>query len=264
MCQFKSGVILFKHRKVLHDYIENSHSVLLEEAGIKDDCIEARFVRVELIPLDGDICNKDKANWKLKVDQDHIPDWFDEEKAFKQMWRALKDTWDNAFIIDKTVGELKDKKIYLIKNATIKSVYGSATIKSVYGSATINDVYGSATINDVSDSATINYVYGSATINDVSGSATINYVSGSATINYVSGSATIKSVYGSATINYVYGSATINDVSDSATINDVSGSATIKSVYGSATYKKYDNKAGCYIIYRAPKSKYKLKVHKNK
>ena len=79
MCQFKSGIIL-KNRVVLAPEGNESHSDLLESLGIKDTHMNATktFVRAELIPEDG---NKyaDISEWKYRVDQDIVPDWYEED-----------------------------------------------------------------------------------------------------------------------------------------------------------------------------------------
>lgn len=79
MCQFKSGIIL-KNKIILTPDGNESHSDLLESLGIQDDYMNAAitFVRVELIPKDG---NKytDISNWSYVVDQDIVPDWYEED-----------------------------------------------------------------------------------------------------------------------------------------------------------------------------------------
>lgn len=88
MCQFKSGIIL-KNRIVLAPEGNESHSDLLESMGIEDNRMNAtkKFVRVELIPP-----NRNKAIdislWKYNVDQDIVPDWYEEDpKKYEQEFR---------------------------------------------------------------------------------------------------------------------------------------------------------------------------------
>lgn len=88
MCQFKSGIIL-KNRIVLAPEGNESHSDLLESMGIKDNRMNAtkKFVRAELIPPNG---NKaiDISLWKYNVDQDIVPDWYEEDpKKYEQDFR---------------------------------------------------------------------------------------------------------------------------------------------------------------------------------
>ena len=59
----------------------DSHSALLRTLNIEDNHLNASkmFVRAELLPN-----NKDKSTdiseWKFKVDQDIVPDWYEEDK----------------------------------------------------------------------------------------------------------------------------------------------------------------------------------------
>ena len=74
MCQFKSALVL-KDRVFVPDY--DSHDRMLKELGITDDFAHASkvFVRVELSPTDGDKTS-DPMGWKIRIDQDILPDWF--------------------------------------------------------------------------------------------------------------------------------------------------------------------------------------------
>lgn len=93
MCQFKSGIIL-KNRIVLAPEGNERHSNLLESLHINDNSVNMmkQFVRAELIPP-----NYNKAAdinlWKFRVDQDFVPDWFEnDKKKFEQDFRdAVKD-----------------------------------------------------------------------------------------------------------------------------------------------------------------------------
>jgi hypothetical protein len=176
MCQFKSGIVTKKDVLWLLD--SESHEDIIKEFKLNDKTQSPDFVRVEMLPIDGNIFNHDLGNWKLKVDQDFKPEWFSEKEAQELMIKPLTTTFNERFVIGKnTLDEIKKGCWYVGDSATIKDVGESATINYVCGSATIKDVRDSATINYVRDSATINYVGDSATIKDVGDSATINIYS---------------------------------------------------------------------------------------
>ena len=239
MCVFKSGIVTEKEVLTLLD--SDSHTDILEYYNIKDLETPPNFVKVELIPIGGSleeaILSPDLKNWKLKVDQDGVPDWWigSEKWAEKEMIKALKDTIKKRCVLaGQEVKEIKDKERWFLVCGKVDSVYGSAEITNVCGSAQIDSVYGSAQINSVYGLAQITNVCGSAEINNVCGSARIEYVYGSAQINSVCDSAKINSVSDSAEITIVCDSAQINSVYGSAEITNVCGSAQIDSVYGSA------------------------------
>lgn len=101
MCQFKSGIIL-KNRIVLAPEGNESHSDLLESLNIKDNSVNMmkKFVRAELIPP-----NYNKAAdinlWDFKVDQDFVPDWFenDNEKYEQNFRDTVKDYLIDKFVV---------------------------------------------------------------------------------------------------------------------------------------------------------------------
>ena len=86
MCRLKSCLVL-KNRVFCPAY--DSHQDMLEELGIEDNEVNARktFVRVELIPPEATSDYFDDkyftslqaplSEWKLVVDQDILPDWWE-------------------------------------------------------------------------------------------------------------------------------------------------------------------------------------------
>ena len=130
MCQFKSALVL-KDRIFLPDY--DSHDKMLQELGIEDNFTNASkvFVRVELSPEDGDNFS-DVDGWELKVDQDILPDWWNEAERLPQL-KELVETWMQKHTI--YAGEVADGVWLATGSATVKA-YDSATV-TAYGSATV-------------------------------------------------------------------------------------------------------------------------------
>ena len=171
MCRLKSGIIL-KGRVFVPEY--DSHTQMLEELGITDDYLNASktFVRAELLPVDGDVFSS-IDNWILKVDQDVIPDWYDEETYKPQVIAAVKE-WAKDHIHNGVDGlkissgqglYIKDcKDVGIYGNATVENICGSATVKYICDSATVENIYGSATVENICDSATVKKAKGLSVI----------------------------------------------------------------------------------------------------
>ena len=176
MCQLKSGIIL-KNRVFVPEY--DSHTQMLEELGIKDDYFNASktFVRVELSPTDGDVFS-DIDTWKLSVDQDITPEWYDEDRYKPQVVEAVKE-WAKDHI---HIG-VDDLKISTGRNHYIKDCKGV----DIRDSATVEYIRGSATVKNICDSATVNNIYGDATVNNIYGGATVNNICDSATVKNAKG-----------------------------------------------------------------------------
>lgn len=132
MCQFKSAICL-KDRVFVPDY--NSHSKMLEELHIEDDFVHASkvFVRVELVPEDGDKTS-DVDEWKLNVDQDVLPDWWNENDCLPRIKAAVK-VWCNNHILRTGMHTVRDGIWYACGNATVVA-YGNASVKA-YGNASV-------------------------------------------------------------------------------------------------------------------------------
>lgn len=102
MCNFKSGIIL-KSKVVLTPEGNESHSDLLESLGIEDNHINASktFVRAELIPKNDDKM-EDVKEWRYKVDQDIVPDWYEKdperyEQEFRNAVEKYMEGWKKQF-----------------------------------------------------------------------------------------------------------------------------------------------------------------------
>lgn len=102
MCRFKSGIIL-KNKVILTPEGNESHSDLLESLGIEDTHMNASktFVRAELIPKN-DNKMTDVKEWRYKVDQDIVPDWYEKdperhEQEFRDAVEKYMEEWKKKF-----------------------------------------------------------------------------------------------------------------------------------------------------------------------
>ena len=140
MCQFKSAICL-KDRVFVPDY--DSHSKMLEELHIEDDFVHASkvFVRVELVPEDGDKTS-DVDEWKLNVDQDVLPDWWNENDCLPRIKAAVK-VWCNNHILRTGMHTVRDGIWYACGNATV-AAFDNASVKA-YNSAGV-EAWGNATV----------------------------------------------------------------------------------------------------------------------
>ena len=140
MCQFKSALVL-KDKIFLPDY--DIHDKMLQELGIEDNFTNASkvFVRVELSPANGDIFS-DVGGWKLTVDQDILPDWWNENEYLFKL-KALVSTWMQKHTISVGNREVTGGVWFATGSATVTAT-DSATV-TAYDSATVTAT-GSATV----------------------------------------------------------------------------------------------------------------------
>ena len=131
MCKFKSGIIT-KNGVTLAPIYNDSHSKLLESMGIKDNQMNAMkvFVRAELIPPNNDR-TMDIKKWKYVVDQDIVPDWYEEdsERYENEMRDAVADWMEQHFvtICGKSCVKIKEDEngtYYMLSDTLFESAFG--------------------------------------------------------------------------------------------------------------------------------------------
>ena len=125
MCKLKSAIVL-KDRVYCPDH--DSHDRMLMELNIKDTYENASslFVRIELSPADGRV-DSDVDDWRLKVDQDILPDWWAEEVDVPRI-RAVVQAWCDVHVLRDGYHELRNGQWYLCGNASAK-LYCNASAK---------------------------------------------------------------------------------------------------------------------------------------
>lgn len=155
MCQLKSCLVL-KDRVFCPDY--NSHQQMLEELGIEDDYLHASktFVRVEFTPPDNTKSLIEPLDrWTLEVDQDIVPEWWD-EKADRQRVEEAVEIWRKGhvftegkhIVIAGTVYAYGDTEVQVYNDATV-TAYDSTTVKA-YNNAKVY-AFGKTTVETVSN-----------------------------------------------------------------------------------------------------------------
>ena len=145
MCKLKSGIVL-RDRIFLPDYA--SHTDMLDELGIEDNYLNATktFVRFEYSPLDNDVFTP-VSEWHLRIDQDIIPDWFDEEKYLPRIVEAVEKWAETHIHIGVDNLKINSGENHYIKDCKNVEIYDSATVKNICGSATVKNAKGFAVIS---------------------------------------------------------------------------------------------------------------------
>lgn len=144
MCNFFSGIIGYKHKKVYFDIDIDSHSELMDKLKIKDETEWPKFVKFELTPKDNNPFNHKKSNWQYRVDSDHsqdrLPEWYDEKKAYSQAWEAIQEVFKSRFLIGAKISEIKEGRWY-VKDSSIEKILGSSRISQMWGTSQVGEMW---------------------------------------------------------------------------------------------------------------------------
>ncbi len=181
MCNFFSGIIQPNHAGVWYDCDTDSHTEILRKFNVRDNMPRASFVKFEITPIDGDICNHAPENWKYALDDDHrgqmgIPEWYDAEKGEKQARKALAAVLEKVTVTGAKLDVEFGRKIRKAKNCnigairgTVQEVWGGGTVQEVWGGGTVQEVLGGGTVTTYSRNAKIILIQGMAIVIDRSG-----------------------------------------------------------------------------------------------
>lgn len=218
MCQLKSCLVL-KDRVFCPDY--DSHQQMLEELGIEDDYLHASktFVRVEFTPPDNTKSLIEPLDrWTLEVDQDIVPEWWD-EKADRQRVEEAVEIWRKGHVFTEGKHIVKTGTVYAYGDAEVQ-VCNDAKVEAY--DSTIVKAYGNAKV----------YAFGETTVETVSNVPVEAY-----------GDATVKA-YGNTKVEAfdraivkAYSNAKV-EANDSATVKAFN-SATVKA-HGNAKVEAFD------------------------
>ena len=242
MCRLKSGIIL-KDRIFIPEY--NSHTEMLVELGIEDNYLNASktFVRFELSPEDSDIFS-DIDNWKLKVDQDIVPDWYDEAMYKPQVIKKVKE-WakehihigiDNLMINSGINHYIKDcKNVCICGDATVRCICGRTTVKYIGDIAIVNSICDSVIVKYIEDRAVIGLICDNATIETIISTAAVQYIRDNVIVKRIGDHVIVNSICGRAIVESIYGDVTIESIRDDVIVKKICGRAIVKKISDDAT-----------------------------
>ena len=197
MCQLKSGILL-KDRVFIPDY--DSHEDMLKELKIEDTEDNARrlFVRAELVPPNDDVFTQ-VSEWKYRVDQDILPDWYVPEVDEKRVRDAVAEWAKEHIHVGEKIEEITSGLHWIM----------DGTVGVIGGSAEIRELCGSATVEKICNSAEVGYICGSAKVKYIRDSAKVRYIRNYAEVGYICGSAEVENIFGSAKVGNICCSATV-------------------------------------------------------
>lgn len=134
MCAFFSAIVT--KNKVFYDIMTDSHEKLIDLCGLDDNTASPDFVRVTLLPRNGDIFNTNIKNWEFYSDQDIFPAWYDEDKARGLTTNAFYQArYDCLFLNgDDDIAVFGKKRIF-VKNC--KGRISCTDIVNIYGDSSV-------------------------------------------------------------------------------------------------------------------------------
>ena len=250
MCGFKSGLIL-KNRCVIAEGANDSHSDLLESLGIEDNIENAMrvFVRVELLPPNEEWWT-DPDTWKENVDQDILPEWFenDKDRYFDEFRKAVKDWWKEHVRIDEEIEELSSGYYRLkrckVKNMLkdVKAMLDNSTVQNMWDNSTVQDMRDNSTVQNMRDNSTVQNMWGNSTVQDMWDNSTVQNMRGNSTVQNMVDNPTVQDMRDNSTVQNMWGNSKVQDMRDNSTVQNMWGNSTVQNMWGNSIARDSENK----------------------
>jgi len=241
MCNFFSCLV-GKDKKVAWREDVDSHENLISIGypGYKDDdhrilfgdTSMMPFARVEVTPINGDVFSPVKT-WQFKIDQAITPQWWtiDHEKAAKE---ALKKCLSRVLIVGQEIDRLENRNGIFMKDSKIEVVV-NCTVRAMRGSSTVSEMRGSSTVREMRDSSTVCAMRGSSTVREMRGSSTVRAMWDSSTVRDMWDSSAVGAMWDSSTVREMRGSSAVGDMWNSSTVCAMRDSSAVRAMRDSTT-----------------------------
>ena len=165
MCQFLSAVVTAKCDVFTSD-VSDSHEDIIEANNLD----ESKIVRVEYT---SDTL-ADITTYKLKIDQDEIPDWWNDgirDKAERRLCnmarRMILTTGEYNMLLGGKWVLGGDVKVKTIKSALIIEMRGSSRVGTMLGSSRVGVMWESSQVGDMRGSSQVGDMRGSSRVGEM-------------------------------------------------------------------------------------------------
>ena len=251
MCRFRSGILL-KDRVVIARKNNDSHQDMLEELNISDTYENAArvFVRAELIPEKNEWWT-DPDGWEFVIDQDIVPDWFDEDREghISRFRAAVKEWWSSHVLVGKKIDTLrtgyymlKDCEVeklcgdamVLLKNSKVGEMQDSSKVGVMSGSSKVGEMCGSSQVGEMYDSSQVRVMWDSSKVGKMWGSSKVGEMWGSSKVGKMYGSSKVGKMHDSSQVGEMYGSSQVRVMWDSSQVGKMWGSSQVGEMYDSS------------------------------
>lgn len=220
MCEFKSGIILRDRVKVgIERY--DSYTNLLEELKIADTKENAlhEFVRVQLSPENyGWYTNP--REWKFKVNQDQVPDWFTEDtgKYEKMMRDAVLEWWEEHVHVNEQIETLASG-CHSLKNCTVGKLCGDVVV--YLSDSKVNEMVDTSRVINMDGWSSIAWLKDYSTVNYMGDRTSVTWMKDQSSIGTMGGQSTVLMMMDNAKIGKILDGARVSDIDDRSRVGEI-------------------------------------------
>ena len=217
-----ASMILTKD-SVLWSKTTDSHEEIIREFGIRDAVGGVpQIVRVEITPPHGNF-EAPAKDWTYKLDQDHVPAWYEAEEGERRTREALP-----AWIAEKIV--LRSETIVSLSAGIKLAVYGQ--VRTVRGNGQVGTVWDNGKVGTVWDNGQVREVWGNGQVGTVRDNGQVREVWDNGQVREVWDNGQVREVWGNGQVGTVGGNGQVGTVRDNGQVREVWGNGQVGTVRG--------------------------------
>jgi hypothetical protein len=167
MCKFFSAIVS-RSGELYFNKLTTSHEDIIDEFLLKDNSLVENICRVEFYPdEEKDVFYPDK--YKLHIDEQNTPDWFDVEKQ-ATVSNQLRDIITNMIISDNRkilIGGayiLINAKVEKLKNCMVFFMSGTSSVGRMCDTSSVGRMYGTSSVGEMYDTSSVGRMYDTSSI----------------------------------------------------------------------------------------------------
>ena len=263
MCQFKSGIIL-KGRAVVAPRGNDSHTNLLEFLGIEDNDdtgLTVNFVRVELVEKNRQWWinpEEHPEKWKFIVDQDIVPDWFEEDQEkYENMFRDAVCKWWKEHVkvgqeidgFDTGYYRLKDCKVkelcgnveVWLDNSSVSAMYDNSRVDKMYGNSSVDKMYDDSKVKEMHDDSIVSVMYDDSKVKEIYNNSIVSAMYDNSKVKEMYNNSIVGAMYDDSKVDKMYGNSRVKEMRGNSSVDKMYNESIIKEMCDNSMAKSYKN-----------------------
>ena len=220
MCKFYSAIVM-RNGDILHDEHLMSHEDIIGLYNINDSQINCnKFVRVEYTP-DESKDFPDISKYKLNVDEDSAPDWFEQHR--EHVIERLKSFVEKRIIT--TDRKILTGGLYVVKDCHIDKLISAQVI---YLQGQVNRMWGNSQVNQMWGNSLVNRMMGNSQVNEMWENSQVNQMWGNSQVNQMWENSQVNRMRENSQVNQMRENSQVNEMWGNSQVNEMCGNSQVK------------------------------------
>ncbi len=184
MCQFLSALVV-RNGDILWHEATDSHSDLVAHFKMPENAGCKHFAKVEFTPpeKDGRPIYEDFANYKLRVDEDTEPSWFEElrngvEKKLRSIIQSMIIDDARPMVLGGCRILVSGAKVDALKSSRVVSMSGTSSVGVMFGTSSVGVMCDTSSVGVMCDTSSVGVMCDTSSVGQMCDTSSVRVMSG--------------------------------------------------------------------------------------